>query len=155
MKGIKGFLGALAIGGLLAVGLNTGVAHAVGETCVDQRTGRELTANKVGNDWGTDVFYAESGDVIATRGGDDLVYVGEYDSNVVICLGDGNDTTAFQSFPALGSLSVMGGPGDDRIAGGDGDDSLNGGAGFDSVVAYRGLDFCRNAEAVQGCEFFG
>lgn len=155
MKGFKGLLGALAVTGLLTVGVGAGPAHATGVTCVDQRTGTELTANKVGNDWGTDVFDAQSGDVIATRGGDDIVYVGELDSNVVICLGDGNDETRFDFVPAAGSLSVMGGPGNDRIAGGDNYDVLNGGAGFDVVNAYGGSDICRNAEFHQGCEALG
>jgi Ca2+-binding RTX toxin-like protein len=155
MKGFKAFLGALAAAGLLTVGVNAGVAHAVGETCVDQRTGRELTANKVGNDWGTDVFDAEPGDVIATRGGDDIVYVGEFDSDVVICLGDGNDATRFRLVPAQGSLSVMGGPGNDQVAGGNSFDVLNGGAGFDVVNAHGGYDVCKNADFLAGCEALG
>ena len=138
--------------GLSTVGLTTGVAEAGYATCVDQRTGSELVANKVGSE-GPDVITAESNDVIATLGGDDKVFAGEWDSNVVICLGAGNDQVDYDFTPAAGSLSVMGGPDDDIIRGGNGDDWLNGGSGYnDSVLAFDGYDRCKNAEFTQSCE---
>ncbi|WP_250287229.1 MULTISPECIES: hypothetical protein [unclassified Frankia] len=135
---------------VLLTGLSSPASAAV-ETCVNQFTGAALTATVVGSD-GADFITARSNDVISAKGGNDVVYVSPFVSNVTICLGDGNDQLVFTGGTPVSPLSVMGGPGSDSIPGSNGNDALNGGDGTDSIDGRGGYDTCKNGEFVVNCE---
>jgi Ca2+-binding RTX toxin-like protein len=158
---------ALAMGGTALVPvIPATAAQAAVETCVNQRTGQTMVATKVGTS-GADTFSRtalnpafriQSGDVISAKEGDDVVIVDASLANLVICLGDGNDTVRYPGFTdpnnAPGPFSIMGGPGNDSLKGSLGNDVVNGGSGADFVDAqpFNDADVCSNVESSVGCE---
>src|SRR4051794_5164599 len=138
---LRHLLGLAAIlGGLAVPALTAAPAYAF-DTCVDQRTGQNLVA-QVELGPGNNTYFINSNPanyVVAAQQGNDVI---KYDSvgNAVICLGDGDDGADAQTYPATGSISVMGGPGSDFIIGTSFADGLNGGDGPDFISASLGAD---------------
>ena len=64
--------------------------------------------------------------------------LGDPSTGIEVFAAEGNDGMIDDSYPY--SLTVHGGPGDDRLDGGDGDDTLEGGPGADQSYGYAGDD---------------
>jgi len=137
-----------------------GVDPGCGITCSDPVTNLECCATVVGTN-GADVIWAQSGDVIVARGGNDVVYT-DFARSALICANEGSDyvgnsnpfATTFGAFrirAGEGADSVQGGSGNDVITGGPGNDVLDARAGHDSVNGQEGSDVCVG-ESLSNCE---
>ena len=138
---------ALALLGVLALTLSAvwraPAAAAEGASAIVARELRAVSEPLllVGSDAGDVIRISEGDDgslTLAINGTDTVVPAGDVRRLVIDAL-EGNDTVLAEASVTL-PLTILGGPGDDKIVGGAGDDYIDGGEGHDLLFGGDGND---------------
>src|SRR5262249_42141934 len=115
------------------------LAGTIGGAQGDGQADQVIVNGTNGNDHG---IVTASGTKVTVTGLPAAVSVDHADAGDVLAinLGNGNDTIDASAVPAVLSLTIDGGAGNDTIVGGQGNDMLSGGDGNDTVNGGRGND---------------
>ncbi|MBT2207919.1 MULTISPECIES: calcium-binding protein [Actinomadura] len=131
-------------GAALTPALSAGPASATSTTCLDERTGKDMTAT-VPAGAGADNIWVVNGNVVSAQAGDDRIFLdqvtdGPFPSDAVTCGDNGDDWIGSYLAQPSGSIAARGGTGADTLLGGTAGDFLNGNAGTDNLIGNDGDD---------------